>query len=215
MAAMVAMSSGLWLAVVTVFPRAWIPSWLGGCAGRGCGFSRYDLAQDRTGGELLALEFDCWAVGSIPLFTTTIGMKVRLRYATWGTCELAWLRAAGLDVCRATVDGWKSGALHPDSAERKKINEAFWLRRRADAAPTLQDRLCGRGSHIEIWPREGRDLPMEKIWVQHRWRSIVDAWSENDLQRLEKIWRTMTRDLGASPDDYVHVEHLVFGDGLL
>ncbi|GGV01742.1 hypothetical protein GCM10010211_81280 [Streptomyces albospinus] len=179
-------------------------------------FSRLDPSQDRTGGELLALEFDCWAEGTIPPFTTAIGMKVRLRYATWGACEFAWLKAAGLDVSSATVDGWKRGTRLPDSTELKKINDAFWLRRRADLAPVFKDWLCGRGRgrHIEIWPCEGRDLPMEEIWVQRRWRSIVDAWSENDLQRLEGVWRKMTRGLGVSADDYVHVYHVAFGAGL-
>ncbi|MFE4830693.1 hypothetical protein [Streptomyces sp. NPDC056672] len=68
-------------------------------------------------------------------------MKVRSRCATWSAGGLDWLRAAGLDVSGATVDGWKSGTRCPDSTEFKKINDAFRLRRRADLAPVLKDRL--------------------------------------------------------------------------
>jgi hypothetical protein len=116
------------------------------------------------------------------------------------------LRAAGLDVTGPTVDGWKSGAMRPDDIELEKINKAFRLCRRADTAPLLKDwlRNRGRGTYMEIWPCEDRDLPMEGLWVRREWRSIVEAWSENDLQKLERVWRKMTKSLGPSPDDYLH-----------
>ncbi|NBM16388.1 hypothetical protein [Streptomyces sp. GC420] len=178
-------------------------------------WSRLDLSQERTGAEHLAQELDAWVEGNIPPFTTAIGMKVRLRYVTWGGRNLTWLRAAGLDVAGPTVDGWKNGTLRPDNSELEKINKAFWLCRRADTASLLKAWLGnrGRGTYMEIWPCEDRDLPMEGLWVRREWQSIVEAWSENDLQKLERIWRKMTKSLGPSPDDYLHVFHVAFWRG--
>ncbi|MEU6444998.1 transcriptional regulator [Streptomyces sp. NPDC047046] len=178
-------------------------------------------ARGMSGGEALARQLDYQASNRLLSVNTPHGLTIRLRYLTWDNGGDQWLRRAGITATDRTIARWKNGQQRPRPANLKKIDRAFWIRRRAHLTECYKRRLWddGRGTRIEIHPvnqkqveaNRHRELRVRRINVRMQWAPIVDAWSSNDYAALDDLWQSIASDLGSDHSAYSYVSHVGFG----
>jgi hypothetical protein len=183
-------------------------------AGRWMDFGQYN-AQGIPGADALGYGIERMLTGISSPADTDRGIMARLRYLTASSAGYAAMERAGITVTSRTLYAWLAEERSPSSANRAKLDDAYWDLRRHNVAADLKRRLMsGGGTRIEIDPvdqsrvdpRHRRDLQVRHINVRPRvWDAAVDAWLADDAAALDEIWDNLIHDLGTDYDAFSHV----------
>ncbi len=171
-----------------------------------------------TGAEALAYELNriVYTSGIKSPVTTDRGLQARLRYLD-SKAGRAELRAQGISPAR--VRAWRQGKARPSAANREKLDNAYWTRRRDNVLRSgYLKRLLnneGRGRLIEITPadqtgvipprRRPNVASTRSVTVRYVWDDAVDAWAAQDIQTLDEIWDDIICDLDTDYRAYAYV----------
>ncbi|MEU6488675.1 hypothetical protein [Streptomyces sp. NPDC046887] len=141
-------------------------------------------------------------------------MNARLRYLDSHAGRQA-LKDAG--VSPRTLRDWKSGRSTPSAASRKKIDNAYWTRRRENVLRSgwLKRHLNndGAGRRVEIHavdqsgmdPKHRRNLSDRTPTVRYVWDDLVDAYAAQDEDAVDEIWEDIISDLDSDWNAYAYV----------
>ncbi|MDT0382509.1 transcriptional regulator [Streptomyces sp. DSM 42041] len=186
-------------------------------AGRWMNLGQYN-AHGVRGAEALGAGIENMVTGIHSGADTDRGITARLRYLTHSAAGYTAMERAGIAVTPRTLFAWLAEERTPNTANRARLDAAYWNLRRHNIAADLKRRLTSRGgTRIEIDPvdqtaverRHRRDLATRRLTVRPRhWNAAVDAWLADDDEALDTVWDEVIHSLGSDYDAFSHVSSL-------
>ncbi|MFB7867893.1 hypothetical protein [Streptomyces sp. NPDC056069] len=185
-------------------------------------FGRFNT-RGMKGGEALILELNriVYSSGISSPVTSRRGLSARLRYLDSPAGRQA-LKNQG--VTSRTMRSWMRGKATPSKANLKRIDSAYWTRRRENLIRSgwLKRHLdnSGRGRRMEIYPVDQthvpqaqlrRNLSQRSITVRYVWADLVDAYAAQDADTVDEIWDDVISDLDSDYNAYSYVSSVGIG----
>lgn len=185
-------------------------------------------ARGVKGGEALIMEINriVYQSGISSPATSRRGMNARLRYLDSAAGREA-LRGQG--VTDRALKSWMKGKATPSPANRERIDNAYWERRRENLIRSgwLKRHLDnnGAGRRIEIYPVDEssvpepfrrtsgtrRNLTSRSVTARYIWDDLVDAWASQDADAIDEIWEDIISDLDSDWTAYAYVSSVGIG----
>ncbi|MFG2533551.1 hypothetical protein [Streptomyces sp. NPDC048516] len=180
-------------------------------------------ASGMKGSEALIQEINriVYESGVKSPITTRRGQAARLRYLDSPAGREA-LRQQG--VSDRALKSWRSGKATPGPANRQRIDDAYWDRRRENLIRSGQLKKMlnnnGFGRRIEIYPvdqsqvdekRARSNVTDRSLQVRYVWDDLVDAWAARDEGLVEEIWEDVITDLDSDWGAYAYVSAVSIG----
>lgn len=186
-------------------------------AGRWMNLGQYN-AHGVRGADALGAGIENMVTGVHSPADTDRGIAARLRYLTASAAGYAAIERAGVSVTPRTLYAWLAEERMPNTANRQKLDTAYWDLRRHNIAGDLKRRLTSRGgTRVEIDPvdqtavelRHRRDLSVRRLTIRPRhWNTAIDAWLTDDTETLDAVWDEVIQDIGSAYDSYTHISSL-------
>ncbi|MGW6569276.1 hypothetical protein [Streptomyces sp. NPDC054975] len=180
-------------------------------------------ADGMKGGEALILELNriVHTSGIASPVTSKRGLNARLRYLDSAAGHAA---LAEQGVTSRTLRSWMQGKATPSPASRKRIDTAYWTRRRENLIRSgwLTRHLDndGRGRRMEIYPVDQSqveakyqrpNISQRTVTVRYIWADLVDAWATRNQNLVDEIWDDVISDLDSDYAAYAYVSAIGIG----
>lgn len=176
-----------------------------------------------TGGELIGEAFDRWAEGRFFASSpdSKRGFQARVTYLLQHRGGVEAMAARGITPKGSRVVEWLTGDVRPQRKTRAGIDAAYREVRRHNLARTLRTTLAD-GRLVSVEPLDPSQVPADRRTRQAQfedrefriggrdWTRFVDAWEDDDANRLDQVWMDVAADLGSPPEAYWEVSHVGF-----
>ncbi|MFG2833153.1 hypothetical protein ACGFWI_37905 [Streptomyces sp. NPDC048434] len=153
--------------------------------------------------------------------TTPRGLYARLKYLNSGPGRQA-LREQG--ITDRAWKNWMAGKSTPSPANRDRIDNAYWTRKRENMVRSGQLKKIlnndGRGRRMEIYPvdqsqvdesRRRPNVQQRSIQMRYIWDDLVDAWAAHDDATIDGIWDDVIGELDSDWGAYAYVSAVGIG----
>ncbi|MFF3547617.1 hypothetical protein ACFYXD_38020 [Streptomyces platensis] len=153
--------------------------------------------------------------------TTPRGVSARLNYLKSPAGREEMQR---MGISERAVKSWVAGKAFPSTANRERLDRAYWSFRRENLIRTGQlEKILndgGRGSRIEIYPVDqsqvipGRERPtvqQRSIQGRYLWGPLVEAWAAGDVAGMADVWFDVIQELDSDYGAYEYVSAVGIG----